>query len=197
VRTPRMRRAGVACTYAALVGVACSSSSSSGSSGLSPNVIALRRTTWPRFPSTMGCPTSATSMACLPRSLCAFLQHSECQNHRPCPRRYRLFRPAPARSVLTLSLPALTDDKGATLAECTQLISGSLWARCAVRFQHRQRASKEPRHRGRRGVNLSHATSCTGTNYGDRTTRREWHSWGENVPAGLWAALLRGRWPRI
>jgi hypothetical protein len=30
-------------------------------------------------------------------------------------------------SVLTISLPALTDDKGATLAECEQLVSGSLW----------------------------------------------------------------------
>jgi hypothetical protein len=30
-------------------------------------------------------------------------------------------------SVLTISLPALTDDNGATLAECGQFISGALW----------------------------------------------------------------------
>jgi len=118
-----MRKAGVACTYAVLVGVACGSSGT----GLSPNVIALPADNVAEVSDDYGLPgigylngLFATVTVCVPGST------SECQaiDH-------VLVDTGSSGllllgSVLTLSLPALTDDKGATLAECTQLISGSL-----------------------------------------------------------------------
>jgi hypothetical protein len=122
-----MRRAGVACTYAALVGVACSSSSS-GSSGISPNVIALPAYNVAEVSVDYGLPgigyvdgLFAKVTICVPGSTsdCQTIDHVLVDTGSS---GLRLFG-----SVLTLSLPELTDPNGVTLAECTQLMSGSLW----------------------------------------------------------------------
>jgi hypothetical protein len=164
-----MRRAGVACTYAALVGVACSSSSSSGSSGLSPNVIALPADNVAEVSVDYGLPNIgylnglfATVTVCVPGST------SECQTID-----HVLVDTGSSGllllgSVLTLSLPALTDDKGATLAECTQLISGSLWG--PLRSADFSIANEQAKNLAIEVVEESTypmPTSCTGTNYGD------------------------------
>jgi hypothetical protein len=123
VHAPHMRRAVTACTCAALLGVACS-----GSSGISPNVIALPADNvaevsvdygLPSFPSVNGLFTKVT--VCVPGSTsdCQTVDHVLVDTGSS---GLRLFG-----SVLTLSLPASTDDRGVALAECGQFFSGSLW----------------------------------------------------------------------
>ena len=118
----------MACTCAALVGVACSSSSSSSSSGLSPNVIALPADNVAEVSVDYGLPNIgyidglfAKITVCVPGSTsdCQTIDHVLVDTGSS---GLRLFG-----SVLTLSLPELTDANGVALAECTPLMSGSLW----------------------------------------------------------------------
>ena len=123
-----MRRAVTACTCAVLLGVACSSSSSSDSSASIPNIIATPADNvaqvsvdygLPSFPSVNGLFIKVT--VCVPGSTseCQTVDHVLVDTGSS---GLRLFG-----SVLTLSLPASTDDRGVALAECGQFFSGSLW----------------------------------------------------------------------
>ena len=126
MRAARTRPAGVACTWAALVGVACGSHS-----GLSPNVhnvIAPPAGNAAEVTVDYGLPDIgyinglfAKVTVCIPGST------SDCQTIDHVLVDTGSYGLRLLGSVLTVSLPALTDDKGATLAECGQFISGALW----------------------------------------------------------------------
>lgn len=164
-----MRGAGVACTWAALVGVACSSSSSSSSSGISPNVIALPADNVAQVYVDYGLPDIgyvnglfATVTVCVPGST------SDCQTID-----HVLVDTGSSGlhllgSVLTISLPALTDDKGAKLAECEQLVSGSLWGPLrAADFSIANKQAKNLIIEVSEGTTYPMPTGCTGLDVGD------------------------------
>jgi Protein of unknown function (DUF3443) len=125
VRAPRTRRTGAACASALLLGlgVACGDGSS-----LRHNVIAPPADNVAEVLVDYGLPNIgyvnglfATVNVCVPGST------SECQaiDHLLVDTGSSGLRLL--GSVLTLSLPAFTNDSGVGLAECSQFISGSLW----------------------------------------------------------------------
>jgi len=108
----------------ALVGVACSSNSS----GLSPNVIAPQADNVAEVSVDYGLPNIGNLNGLFAKvTVCVPGSTSECQtiDHVLVDTGSSGLRLL--GSVLTISLPALTDDNGAMLAECGQFISGALW----------------------------------------------------------------------
>jgi len=113
----------MACSCAALLGVACSNSS-----GTSPNTIATPADNVAQISVDYGLPNIgyinglfAKVTVCVPGST------SDCQtiDHLLVDTGSSGLRVL--GSVLTLSLPELTDANGVALAECTQFISGAIW----------------------------------------------------------------------
>ena len=136
----RMRRAGLACTPAAFLGLglACSGSSSpafsgsfgpasSGSSAPAPSAIATPADNVTELSVDFGLPNIgylnglfATVTVCVPgTSDCQSIDHVLVDTGSS---GLRLLG-----SVLTLSLPAWTDDSGVALAECGQFVGGFIW----------------------------------------------------------------------
>jgi hypothetical protein len=125
MRGRRTRRAGLACTSAAFLGLgtACGG----GSSDPAPNTIATPADNVTPLSVDFGLPDIgylnglfATVTVCVPGS-------SECQaiDHVLVDTGSAGLRIL--ASVLTLSLPAWTDDSGVALAECEQLLGGFIW----------------------------------------------------------------------
>jgi hypothetical protein len=119
---PRMRRAGWACAFAPLLGIACS-----GGSAPVPNTIAGPADNVAELSVDYGLPgigylngLFATVTVCVPgTSDCQSIDHIVVDTGSS---GLRILG-----SVLTLSLPAWTDDSGVALAECGQLFSGFIW----------------------------------------------------------------------
>ncbi len=125
MRAPRMRRAGCASAVLFGLGIACS-----GSSGRTPNVIATPADNVAELSVDFGPPELsgyanglfATVNVCVPGSTtdCQAIDNVLVDTGSS---GLRLFG-----SVLTLSLPAWTDDSGTALAECGQFADGSsIW----------------------------------------------------------------------
>lgn len=169
MRAPHKPRAGAGCICAALLGVACSSGGS-GNSGLSPNVIALPADNVAEVSVDYGLPNNggyinglfANVTVCVPGST------SECQTVDNILVDTGSSGLLLLGSVLTLSLPALTDDNGATLAECSQLISGALWGplRSADFSIANEKVSNLVVHVSEEAT-YPMPTSCTGTDISD------------------------------
>ena len=165
MRAPRTRRAGAGCACAVLVGVACGSSST----GLSPNAIALPADNVAEVSVDYGLAgigyingLFANVTVCVPGST------SECQTIDNVLVDTGSSGLVLLGSVLTLSLPALTDNKGAALAECSQLISGALWGplRSADFSIANEKVSNLVVHVSEKAT-YPMPTSCTGTDLSD------------------------------
>jgi hypothetical protein len=129
MRGRRIRRAGLACTPAFLFGLGAACSGSSTSSSAPPDIIATPADNVSEISVDYGPPAAGgyinglftTVTVCVPGSTtdCQAIDNVLVDTGSS---GLRLLG-----SVLTLSLPAWTDDSGTALAECDQFISGSMW----------------------------------------------------------------------
>jgi hypothetical protein len=129
MRSHRIRRAGLACTAAALLGLGAACS---GNSGLGRNPIAAPADNVAELTVDFGAPgvrylngLFTTVTVCVPgTSDCRDIDHVLVDTGSAGLR--------VLKSVLTLSLPAATDDSGAVLAECTQFVDSFIWGPLAI-----------------------------------------------------------------